>query len=78
MPRTRDFTVSVETDCRRSFIIGRNGLFQLRAVEVQSSGGFAFISGVGRSGKPIDGGIRLAAEDMDRLAHRWLRERVRR
>jgi hypothetical protein len=78
MPRTRDIIVCVETDIERSNIIGRNGDFPICAAEIRSVAGFARISGIGRRGRAIHGGILLTAEAMDRLAHQWLRERVRR
>ena len=56
------------------YVVGRNGTFIPRAVEIWKGPGPAHISAVGKRG-PIRGEIALPAEMMDALAMRWLQAR---
>lgn len=53
--------------------MGRNGLFDITAVEVSELpfGGVA-IGGIGKRGLIINGGLRVSAKAMDELAEKWL------
>lgn len=61
------------------YIKGRNGAFDITAVQLTdlSSTGYVWIDGVGKRGRPINGGLRVSPEMMDELAVRWLEHRGR-
>ena len=58
------------------WIVGRNGAFDITAVELEMSGDEnVVIEGIGKHDVAINGGLRVSAEAMDELAERWLAER---
>jgi hypothetical protein len=56
-----------------SWMENRNGMPEIREAVIFIRGGMAGISGIGKSGKELRGGIRVTPEDMDRIAAEWLK-----
>ncbi|HUT15462.1 MAG TPA: hypothetical protein VMY98_04375 [Anaerolineae bacterium] len=65
------------------YIIGRNGYYEITALTINKWGedhpegdGAVDIQGIGKRGKPINGGFRcLLAEDIDALCKAWIEAR---
>lgn len=71
--------MEVAVDEGKSYVVGRNGTFALTALQVSMwSPGIVHLVGIGKRGKPVRGGMRVApAEAMDQICRRWLEERGR-
>ena len=65
------------------YIIGRNGYYEITALRINQWGeddpqgdGAVDVQGIGKRGKPINGGFRcLRAEDIDALCKAWIEAR---
>lgn len=79
------YTIKVLTDPGISWLQGRNGLFDIKAVLIEAwehynkkRGGFTVVSIDGISAKKgivLNGGFQLSIEAMDELAAGWCKER---
>ena len=68
----------VRVGTQRGWIQGRNGLFDIRAVEASGypeDNTLVMLDGIGKRGNPINGGIALEPRAMDELARKWLEAR---
>ena len=68
-------TVRVSVPEGTGHIQGRNGYFQISAVQVWHGTDTAFIEGIGKRGTVINGGLDLPIEVMDEIAQQWLNAR---
>lgn len=59
----------------KGIITGRNGTWDLTAVELATVNGRARIDGVGQRGTTIRGGLSFDAEAMDIMAFTWIKHR---
>jgi len=69
-----DVTVKIPS-MRNATIIGRNGEFDLTAIQVWGDR-IAFIDGIGKRGIAIRGGFNIPKGVMDELCLRWLLARL--
>ena len=67
--------ITFEVKTETGWVNGRNGVFDITAVEVWQSIAWVSLDGIGKRGKTINGGLRFTAEAMDSLCERWLLER---
>jgi len=73
MPRR----IRVDTDVKRSYIQGRNGLYDIHEIEIwETEDGNVFIDGIGKRGNAINGGLHITKEAMTEIAKRWLADEV--
>ena len=72
---SKSFSISVPTT---GHIQGRNGTFNLTAVEAWAGENQVQLNGIGQRGFVINGGIYITHDAMDELATKWLQERLRR
>ena len=61
----------------KGFIMGRNGLFDITAIELTSTckGERVIIQGIGKKGDIINGGLEIEEQAMTLLATKWLAKR---
>jgi len=73
-----DKGINVRVTTESGWVQGRNGLFDIRAVEAwgyPEDGTLIHLDAIGRRGKPINAGIALTPAAMDGLAFGWLKAR---
>jgi hypothetical protein len=70
------FSVWVPVDVDSSVIVGRNGLFNITALQARLGGRFVYIDGIGKRGREIRGGLWVdPPKAIDQLCLRWLEQR---
>jgi hypothetical protein len=68
-------TLRVETNVEKSWIQGRNGLFNITAIQIWGPGDVLYVDGIGKRGFAIKGGLCVNIGAFDNLAIQWLESR---
>ena len=72
----KNVSVTVTTNPKKAYCIGRNGLAPIKEVSIWQGGeGYSHIDGINRKGQTLNGGLCLDTEAMDKIAQQWLESR---
>ena len=66
----------VATDADRLWIMDRNGLFPITALQFDSFDEIAYIEGIGKRGTAINGGFYIESAALEQACVRWLSVRL--